>query len=141
MRMANCPRPQGIRFNITPLIDIVFLLVIFFLVATHFVRTERVEAVELPEANQPSKQETELPGRLVITITADRNYHVAAGVVTIEKIERLIQTESARHRQSNERFEVQVRADKTIPYDMVKPVIRACAAAGKTRFSFAVLPE
>lgn len=141
MKLANCPRQQGIRFNITPLIDIVFLLVIFFLVATHFVRTERVEAVELPNANEPAKQDAELPGRLVITVTADRTYHVSGSPVLLAKVEQLVSRESKKHREANERFEVQLRADKTVPYELVKPIIRACAAAGKARFSFAVLPD
>ena len=40
MRIPTRVRQLGVSLNLTPLIDIVFLLVIFFLVASHAARTE-----------------------------------------------------------------------------------------------------
>ena len=43
------PRLQEVSVNLTPLIDVVFLLLIFFMVSTTFVKTARLQ-IELPEA-------------------------------------------------------------------------------------------
>ena len=61
MRVPTRPRQPGIRFNITPLIDIVFLLIVFFLAATHLTQNEKLEAVELPEASQNESEPDEAP--------------------------------------------------------------------------------
>ncbi|MBM4074764.1 MAG: biopolymer transporter ExbD, partial [Planctomycetes bacterium] len=45
MRLPSTQIQRGLTFNITPLIDVVFLLIIFFLVASHFIRNETLEPV------------------------------------------------------------------------------------------------
>ena len=57
-----------LRFNITPLIDVVFLLIIFFLVASHFVRSEQAEAVTLPVATAGEADNQQALHRLTVTI-------------------------------------------------------------------------
>ena len=52
MKIPTRTQDRGFAFNITPLIDVVFLLIIFFLVASHFIRNENVERIELPLASQ-----------------------------------------------------------------------------------------
>ena len=70
MKVPVRPRQFGLSFNITPLIDIVFLLVIFFLIASHVARSESQEPVALPTATQKQDDVESLPDRLVVTITA-----------------------------------------------------------------------
>ena len=67
-------RTSQLRFNITPLIDIVFLLIIFFLVASHFVRSELQEPIELPAAREGESEPNEIARRLVITIDSANRY-------------------------------------------------------------------
>ncbi len=57
-----------LRFNITPLIDVVFLLIIFFLVASHFVRSEQAEAVDLPAATAGEADDQQALHRLTVTV-------------------------------------------------------------------------
>lgn len=56
MRVPTRRRDTGLKFDITPLIDIVFNLVIFFLVATHFVSSEARETVDLPAASSTDQR-------------------------------------------------------------------------------------
>ena len=64
---------EPVDVNLTPLIDVVFLLLIFFMVSTTFTR-ERELTVELPEASAEAQAETQ--ERIEIEITADGEYAV-----------------------------------------------------------------
>jgi len=135
MRIPTRKRPPGLRFNITPMIDIVFLLIIFFLVASHFVHSETAEAVELPEATQHDDRES--PHRLVVTIPADRQYRVAGRELKIEEIDQLIA--AAGEQADLSAFEVQIRADRAVPYKIIEPILLSCARAGVTNVKFKIL--
>lgn len=137
MKIPTRQRSRGLKFNITPLIDIVFLLIIFFLAASHFVRSESAEAVELPAATQKEDRD-ESPKRLVITITADQQMHVAGHVVELPGVERMI---SAGADEDADQFEVHIRGDRSVPYKLVEPIMLACARSGVTKFKFAVIVE
>jgi biopolymer transport protein ExbD len=138
MKIPTRKRQRGLRFNITPLIDIVFLLIIFFLVASHFVRSETLEAVELPDATQHEETENEAAKRLVVTITADRKLHVAGKVVDLQTVEQMI---FAGRQDEQDNFEIHIRSDKTVPYRDIQPIMLACARAGVTSVKFAVIWE
>lgn len=138
MRVPTRPRQPGIRFNITPLIDIVFLLVVFFLAATHLTQNEKLEAVELPEASQNESESNEAPRRMVITITLDEKLHLRGNEISPEELEAQLQTldESKRHE-----MEIRIRGDRRIPYRIVEPVLISCARAGISNVKFLVLNE
>jgi biopolymer transport protein ExbD len=138
MRIPTRGRQHGLRFNITPLIDVVFLLIIFFLAATHFVRSETFEPVELPEAVKAAEEEDEQPRRLVVTITADQKLHVGAREVDLPAVENMVLAGSERDAAD---FEVRIRADRNVPYRAVEPIMLSCARSGVTRVKFAVIQK
>ena len=138
MRIPTRKRRFGLQFNITPLIDIVFLLVIFFLVATHFVRSETLVEVDLPIASREQETESEAAPRLVVTITADEQLHVGGNVVDLLAVEQMILIGADSDPQT---FEVRVRADRTVPFREVEPILLACARAGVGNLKFAVNPQ
>ena len=74
MRVSHRQRPGGPYFNITPMIDVVFLLVIFFLFTAHFAQNEQVEAVELPRASEVADG-PETPRRMIVSITAEARWN------------------------------------------------------------------
>ncbi|MCH7686619.1 MAG: biopolymer transporter ExbD [Planctomycetes bacterium] len=140
MKVPTRKREHGLQFNITPLIDVVFLLIIFFLVASHFVRAENKESVDLPKATQTDDQAEESPNRLVVTVTADRQLHVGGNVVGFDELEQRISAGGAADNgEERNRFEVRIRGDQTVPYSVIEPIILACARAGVTRVKFSVL--
>ena len=133
MRIPTRERRGALQFNITPMIDVVFLLIIFFLVASHFVRSEHAEAVDLAEATQ-EEEKNPLALPLVITIQADRSMTVRSEPVDQGQIDQLI---LAGKIEQGERFEVHVRADKTVPYEVIEPIMLSAARSGAV-FKFAV---
>ena len=70
-RAGSSTRSSSLRLNLTPLIDVIFNLIIFFLAASHFARSEPTETIELPVAKQSSRT-AEPPHRLMITVAPRR---------------------------------------------------------------------
>jgi len=62
-----------INVNLTPLIDVVFLLLIFFMISTTFTRETQLE-VDLPQADNSAELNAERPVEVVIT--AESEYRV-----------------------------------------------------------------
>ena len=66
------PRDREIEVNLTPLIDVVFLLLIFFMVSTSFVKQSQI-TISLPEAESAAQVE-EVPEQIDIMISANGMY-------------------------------------------------------------------
>ena len=66
-------RREELSINLTPLIDVVFLLLIFFMVSTTFDKEARIR-VDLPEA--ATKDEAVQEQTLEITVDANGRYYV-----------------------------------------------------------------
>ena len=74
--------------NLTPLIDVVFLLLIFFMVSTTFTRESRI-SIDLPESSA-TPVETESQA-IEVTIDEQGRYYVNQQLVINNKIETLMQ--------------------------------------------------
>ena len=75
--------------DMTPLIDCVFLLLVFFMVTTVFKQPYSLQ-VELPEATQAQVVEEK---KLVASITADGRMEINRHPVTLENLEEVLQRE------------------------------------------------
>ena len=128
---------RALQFNVTPLIDIVFLLIIFFLVASHFVRNENATAVELPSASA-STSDDELAHRLTITILSDGTYSLAGEMQSKDTIlQRIADLRSAAEVETHEP-EVRIRADRSGRYKSIREIIQHCASHNIQSIQFAV---
>lgn len=108
--------------NLTPLIDVVFLLLIFFLVATRFAEEERKLEVVLPSAQEAMPMTVE-PRQLIINIDDQGNYFVEGSRLTRGDLDRVIE-----HATINNPLHqaVNIRADKRVPFDAVVQVLDLC---------------
>ena len=127
----------SLRFDITPLIDIVFNIMIFFLVTAHFVRSQETDPVDLPHATQIVDKEP-APQRLVLTILPDHSYRVSGRNVSLEDVEFMLEQSTAA---APGEFEVQLRGDRNVPYQVIEPILLACAQHGIHDFGFRVFEE
>ena len=75
--------------SLTPLIDIVFLLLIFFLVATRFAEEERELDVNLPVASD-AKPLTQKPDIAWVNIDRDGSYLVQGKIVDLDELEAIL---------------------------------------------------
>lgn len=138
MRSQRQKRTYGMPLNMTPLIDVVFLLLVFFLVASQFAQVEYEREVDLPEAESGEQPEPS-PRRLIVHVGRDESLSVAGLPLDPEKLDGRLR--EFRGDDPAADVEVRLRADRDVPYRVIKPVLLACARNGIWRVNFAVLPE
>lgn len=141
MRLPNRGRSGGLKFNLTPMIDVVFNLIIFFLAASHLARSEALEPVQLPEASTGKPEESELQRRMTVTIAADQTYRIAGAVHTLEEVEQMILISNPGDAAQPGGLELRIRTDRDVPYRLIEPLLLSCARAGITKIKFAVIPS
>jgi biopolymer transport protein ExbD len=158
-----------VTLNMTPMIDCVFQLIIFFVLATQAASAALAKVkLSRPHASQaiPSK-DIESPNRVIVNVVskaaskapgevldpmtaaeADR-YEVMKERIEVGDIERLVEVIKDRRARAKSElgekaaekdFFIEIRADKRINYRFVSPVIKAGVAAGVTRMSLTALP-
>lgn len=137
MKLPRRGRGSELTINLTPMIDVVFLLNIFFLVASYYIRHEQVDPVELPLATQ-GEEEGAAASRLVITVQAGGGYLVGGQPESLEGIGQRMRELLA---ESPQTAELRLRTDRLSEYAAVEPLLLAAADAGLTRIRFSVLPE
>jgi biopolymer transport protein ExbD len=137
--MAIRPRDEPVfTIELTPMIDVVFLLIIFFLVATTFQRLEREIAVSVPPSETGRSGEGELEPVVVNVLPVDAGYRVVVGgsAVTLDQLQALL----ARRVASEPGTKALVRADGQLRHEQVVEVADACRKA-KATISFATLEK
>jgi biopolymer transport protein ExbD len=111
--------------ELTPIIDMVFLLLIFFLVTTTYHQVEREMQIALPEAESGAPISVALR-ELVVNVASDGSVIVAGGAMSLENLRALI-TQAV---DANPNQKVTVRADREASYGLVARVLDICKASG-----------
>jgi biopolymer transport protein ExbD len=120
MKMPITDADEGL--NLTPMIDVVFLLLIFFLVATRFDEEEKLVSINLAEIlqAQPIVSGTQ---EIVVNITKAGAYDVAGQQYNEEQLIAILH-EAAVRNPGNQR--VQIRADQEVQFRYPLTVIGIC---------------
>ena len=138
MRLPRLGHSRSIDFNVTPLIDVVFLLIIFFLVSSHLAQQETQLELTLPSASSIRDADTQAIPRVTINVLADGQLLMGSEEVVAQEVGRRLQVE--RQETTND-LEVRIRADRMTPYRHVEPLLLACARARIWNVSFAVFEK
>jgi biopolymer transport protein ExbD len=135
MRLPSPEAELGIP-NMMPLIDVVFLLLIFFLVVGRFEQEEREVPVSLPEVAEALPL-TATPPDLVVNITAEGKYVVAQQEYSPGQLAALLEQS---HR-TNPHQRVRIRGDGRAAWKDGVRVLGLCQKAGIETYHVAALPE
>jgi biopolymer transport protein ExbD len=124
--------------NLTPMIDIVFLLIIFFMVGTKFSELERKIGLQVPEVTDHGAL-TAAPERKVINVYRDGRIELDQQLVSLE----VLRDTLARARSQYADLGVLVRGDGNGPYKNVATVLNTCTQAGvrDLNLSVQILPS
>ncbi len=120
--------------NLTPLIDVVFLLLIFFMVSTTFEKETQIK-IQLPEATSEATAE-QVPEVLKITVDRTGRFYVNQQEVVnteLETLKRAIQKAAAGEKE----LPVVISADARTPHQAVIKVLDAASSLGFVRMTFA----
>jgi len=109
--------------NLTPLIDIVFLLLVFFMLTAHFVREEAF-TIDLPDAESSIELNEKKP--IEITVGADGRLNLSGKDTTIGSLT----NELSKLLKSSEKRSVTIRGDKGVPLGMAVSIFDAARKAG-----------
>lgn len=139
MRFRDRPT-EDLEINLTPLIDVVFLLLIFFMVSTTFSKETQLR-IKLPEASSPVEAPEE---RKVIEIQISTQGVFAIKGPADEEPRQLLSTRPVDLRRAIKQagenlgeLVVVIRADRKTPHEAVIRAMDAARRQGHTRITFA----
>jgi len=135
MRVPHQVRGSPLSINMTPMIDVVFQLIIFFLVSSHLSKQEAQLPLPLPVAASGEKEGDETSPRVTINVRADGQLSLAGKPLAAAELPRRLQAKLA---EAGTGLEVRIRSDRTVAYRHVEPILLACARAGIWNVAFAV---
>jgi len=133
MRLSRIDEDEP-TINLTPMIDVIFTLLVFFMLATTFAEREKVLDLELPLATT-AKSPQPTPLELVINVSR-------SGVISIDG--RALQGDALRRTLSDAARRgsstlVTVRGDRRGSYDEIVRVLDECMRAGLSNLSLSTL--
>lgn len=111
--------------NLTPMIDIAFTLIIFFMVGARFTELERKVDLSVPQVASTA-QLPPVPERRVINVYRDGRVELNHSPVTLDNLVRLLADDQRQYSDVS----VVVRADADGPFQNVAAVMTACRQAG-----------
>lgn len=133
IKVYHDPEPT---LNLTPMIDIVFLLIIFFMVGTKFAEMERQVKLELPAVKQFGAL-TAIPKQRVVNVYEDNTIMMDGQEYQLSS---LVGELRRAHDEYNE-MSVLIRGDGAAKHQNVTNVLAACRDAGFERLGIAVRAE
>jgi len=135
MRLPQHGRGRSSDVNMTPMIDVVFQLIIFFLVSSHLAKQEAQLPLPLPLAASGAKEGHETNPRVTINVLADGQLSLAGKHLAAGELSQRLRTKLA---EAGPDLEVRIRSDRHVAYQRVEPILLACAQAGIWNVAFAV---
>ncbi len=132
MKFQDVSTPKRAEMQLAPMIDVVFLLLIFFIVSWNFARFETDTEVTVPEA-ETAETTARLPGEIIINVNADGQIKVSAE--RLEPGELFFKLEELARRFPDQ--PVILRGDKSVDFKHIMTVLDLCSQAGIWNVAFA----
>jgi len=138
MSFVDQEQEQDLEVNLDPLIDCVFLLIIFFLVTTSFIKMEQDLSINLPVQSREMKVKKPPTRPIVVNV----KYISANNVIYTVENERVtlagLTVNFSRARIRNKDQAVIIRGDRRVKWEHVAAVMGCCAQAGIVKVSATV---
>ena len=123
MKLVQKNNEDDIALDMSPMIDMVFLLLIFFIVASQII--DEKPQVEIPDAVY-AKVPDDTTGRLMITVRADERYFIGQVEVSFDEMKEKLALEIKK----DPNMRVLIRSDAQTKYKVNEKVMTACAEIG-----------
>jgi len=139
MKFTGVEEEQEMRMNLDPMIDCVFLLIIFFLVTTSFIKLEQDLTINLPVQSKQLKTKAPPPRPIVVKVKylpGGKAYYQMENE-RMSKSSLRIRLSRARVR-SKDQTSVVIRGDQRVKWEHVAAVMSCCAQAGITKVAATV---
>src|SRR6056297_1488213 len=130
--MAKHDYDEAISINITPLIDILFILLFFILTSTFDLESEKAIDITLPDTE--SEQVVETPEIFRITVDSDSKIFLDSNEITVEQL--LLSAE--RKQKATGEFITVISADEKASHGVVMKVLDTLRLSGITNINIQV---
>ena len=124
-----------ISIDMSPMIDMVFLLLIFFIVASVMVDLPKAK-VNLPTASA-AKVPDEIKGRLSMSVDTNEQFYIGLDPVTLDQLKEKVGKEL----ELNPELRVFIRSDEGVPFRINKKLMTACAEMGAINLIYAAYED
>jgi biopolymer transport protein ExbD len=125
---------EALDINLTPLIDVVFLLLIFFMVSTTFVESRGIK-VDLPAASAKSAEKQ--IESIELSIRKDERIFIKDREISVEQLAEEFKQSAA----ADGGVTLILRADKDVPHGLVVKVMDIAQQNGLTKMAVATVPD
>ena len=134
MQVPSTSYRRSVGANMTPMIDVIFLLIIFFLVSSHLARQENRLPLDLPTANtfDPFNPES---APLTVSVDRQAQWLVGGNVVGLDDLRAVFA--DLVNRQGLDAA-IRIRTDGEVQYRYVEPILREAALTGISDAAIAV---
>lgn len=131
--MISSRRKSGhhLTVDMTPMIDIVFQLIIFFMLTSHLGDLRRTE-IDLPREPGEVERDAE-DAAMIIDISGEGQYFVESQEVELNEVMRLASSGLAESDASSD-FDVLIRPDRTAPAEHLDRLLTKLSGVGVTRW-------
>ena len=134
MRIRDESEGEEIAFNLTSLIDVIFNLLLFYMVSTTFQQEERALEIDLPSAQSSAELPTE---ELIVSVLEDGRIFLHGTEVTREELVGRLKGVAA----ADPRTPVTIRGDRATRHEAIVGVMDACGLAGLVNLSVGTTRE
>jgi len=132
MKFKKRSQPKATTFALTSMLDVIFLMLCFFVTVSVFSQWESEISIKLPNAKTAETPER-LPGEIIVNLSKDGKISVNSVALTLGDLcARLSKVVKFYPGQP-----VIIRADKEVRYEALVELIDTCRAAGIWNFSLA----
>jgi biopolymer transport protein ExbD len=122
---------EAVSFQVTPMIDMTFLLLIFFMVTSKLSKEQVKIDIALPKASA-ARVPDDLENRDIINVDAEGQFHIANNPATKEQLKAHL----AQRFEANPPLKIYYRADKDTPYEVTEEFMAMAAEAGAVQVLF-----
>ncbi len=150
MHISTKQRIKTTELNMTPMIDVVFLLITFFMVVTEITRQDDIADLELPDIASAIPDDNPDPERLILSILRDGRVYVSGRHYDLSnpkdatEIKNMLWTEARLTRTATGAANrvVLVRADRRTKFKHIRQLMMMCVDpdVGIWRLAFGTLP-
>ena len=135
MRLSKTKRDHALGIDMTPMIDIVFLLIIFFMTVSQITRVVD-QPMSLPTVDYGAAK----PISTTVTINIDKNGNliVSGKKFTLDRTIKTLQNKLAKSDNDPSRIKIEIRCDRRCPSRFVNKLISRLSEIGFTQIRAAV---
>lgn len=135
---APLPKKKPLAFNLTSMIDVIFLLLVFFVMSSKLLQEETAMEMDLPRETSGEIVQNDDGLKFVINVENENGVYVGTKRLSMYELkERLIKEKE----KAPAPLQVRIRANRDVPYAAIEPILVLCAKTGCGDVSFAVVEE